>query len=308
MATKVSPTIEYTSGQLNVAPKLDVKNFINWKKRFMCHIVEIEPQFKNIILIGPYVLMADSVRKPEAQWSDDERICFNIAIIITQLEPKVITGCWKLINKMRRKKGSVMLMTKRNGWSSRITSKIFRLNSSRMTDMNSAKDSASVYTSSAPANGNKNVPTSKKHSALIGKLKDVKTEVDIPITDHRTCDHAEYMSSMNMVQHLNNQGEYSSRSQSFRPLKPFPPCKLYGFNDQLSDDCRNYPTCEICRSYDHDTKGHNRIISLRRRIKPRNPQSVIKCCETCGSIVHTTTNHNDTEWFRRGESLQAKKA
>ncbi|GJY94848.1 hypothetical protein Tco_0511209 [Tanacetum coccineum] len=78
MATKVSPTIEYTSGQLNVAPKLDVKNFINWKKRFMCHIVEIEPQFKNIILIGPYVLMADSVRKPEAQWSDAERKGANL--------------------------------------------------------------------------------------------------------------------------------------------------------------------------------------------------------------------------------------
>nr|GEV52997.1 hypothetical protein [Tanacetum cinerariifolium] len=103
------------------------------------------------------------------------------------------------------------------------------------------------------------------------------------------------------------QGGYSSRSKTPRPSKHFfPPCIHYGFSDHLSDDCKNYPICNIRRSYDHDTYGHNMIISLRRRIKPRNPQHVIKSCETCGSIVHTTTDHNDIEWFRRGEALQAK--
>ncbi|GJT66234.1 hypothetical protein Tco_1017714 [Tanacetum coccineum] len=65
--------------------------------------------------------------------------------------------------------------------------------------------------------------------------------------------------------------------------------------------------CDICKSYDHDTHGHNMIISLRRGIKPRNPQHVMKSYETCGSTVDTTTDHNDIEWFRRGEALQAKK-
>nr|GEX12219.1 xylulose kinase-1 [Tanacetum cinerariifolium] len=51
----------------------------------------------------------------------------------------------------------------------------------------------------------------------------------------------------------------------------------------------------------------NRIISLRRGIKPRNPQHVIKSCKTCGSTVDTTTDHNDIKWFRRGKALQAKK-
>ncbi|GKA84824.1 hypothetical protein Tco_0806478, partial [Tanacetum coccineum] len=37
-------------------------------------------------------------------------------------------------------------------------------------------------TSSNPAKGNKNVSTSKKHSAPAGKLKDVKTEDDIPMS------------------------------------------------------------------------------------------------------------------------------
>nr|GEU93624.1 hypothetical protein [Tanacetum cinerariifolium] len=50
------------------------------------------------------------------------------------------------------------------------------------------------------------------------------------------------------------------------------------------------------------------IISLRRGIKPKNPQYVMKSCETCGSTVHTTTDHNNIEWFRRDEALQAKKA
>ncbi|GJS55009.1 retrovirus-related pol polyprotein from transposon TNT 1-94 [Tanacetum coccineum] len=177
--------------------------------------------------------------------------------------------------------------------------------------------------SSAPAKGNKNVSASKRNSAPAGKLKNVKTEDDIPIhlsencykvlfykqyerTDHRTCDLAEYIRSMNMVQHLKTQGESSSRSQSFKPLKPFPPCKHCRFNDHQSDDCHNYPICELCGSYDHDTKGHNRIISLRRGIKPRNPQFVTNSCETCGSTVHTTTDHNDIEWFRRGEAKKVE--
>ncbi|GJW36554.1 hypothetical protein Tco_0059474 [Tanacetum coccineum] len=42
-------------------------------------------------------------------------------------------------------------------------------------------------------------------------------------------------------------------------------------------------------------------------IKSRNPQHVTKNCETRGSNVHTTSDHNDIEWFRKRESLQAKK-
>ncbi|GKA27070.1 putative reverse transcriptase domain-containing protein [Tanacetum coccineum] len=112
-----------------------------------------------------------------------------------------------------------------------------------------------------------------------------------------------------MSQHLKGQGGSSSRCITPRPLKHFfTQCIHYVFIDHLSDDCVNYPICDICGSYDHDTHGHNRIISLRRGIKPRNPQHVMKSYETCGSTVHTTTDHNDIEWFRKGEALQAKKA
>ncbi|GJY86521.1 hypothetical protein Tco_0500547, partial [Tanacetum coccineum] len=51
----------------------------------------------------------------------------------------------------------------------------------------------------------------------------------------------------------------------------------------------------------------NKIISLRRGIKPRNPQHITKNYETYGSNIHTTSDHNDIEWFRKREALQAKK-
>ncbi|GJS15497.1 retrovirus-related pol polyprotein from transposon TNT 1-94 [Tanacetum coccineum] len=45
--------------------------------------------------------------------------------------------------------------------------------------------------------------------------------------------------------------------------KPFPPCTHCGFNDHCLDDCRNYPECKICGSYDHHTSGHNRVILVK---------------------------------------------
>ncbi|GJV22194.1 retrovirus-related pol polyprotein from transposon TNT 1-94 [Tanacetum coccineum] len=111
--------------------------------------------------------------------------------------------------------------------------------------------------SSTPARGNKSTSASKVNSTPAGKLKSVKIKDDLPLaivmkelndlklqisknqssysknnqpqqcerTDHRTCDHAEYMSTMNMSKHLKNQGGSSSRSRTSRPSKLFfPPC------------------------------------------------------------------------------------
>ncbi|GKE92899.1 hypothetical protein Tco_1573994, partial [Tanacetum coccineum] len=65
-------------GQLNAAPVLEVENFTNWKKRFMCHIIGIEPQFENIIKNGPFIPIAAGQRKPEGQWTRDERKAANL--------------------------------------------------------------------------------------------------------------------------------------------------------------------------------------------------------------------------------------
>ncbi|GKC07901.1 retrovirus-related pol polyprotein from transposon TNT 1-94 [Tanacetum coccineum] len=78
MAAEVPHTLEYRGGQLNAAPVLEVENFTNWKKRFMYHIIGIEPQFENIISNGPYIPMAAGQRKPEVQWTPDERKAANL--------------------------------------------------------------------------------------------------------------------------------------------------------------------------------------------------------------------------------------
>nr|GEX94640.1 hypothetical protein [Tanacetum cinerariifolium] len=44
----------------------------------MCHIVGIEPQFKNILLNGPYVPMKTGQRKPEGQWTRAESKAANL--------------------------------------------------------------------------------------------------------------------------------------------------------------------------------------------------------------------------------------
>ncbi|GKD73007.1 retrovirus-related pol polyprotein from transposon TNT 1-94, partial [Tanacetum coccineum] len=132
--------------------------------------------------------------------------------------------------------------------------------------------------SSTPSRGNKSSSASKTNSALA-----------------------------DINQNYTGQSESSLKSRPSRPAIPFTSCIHYGYNDHQSNDYVYYPICKIYGSYDHDTYGHNRIISLRSRIKPRNPQNIIKNYETCGSNVHTTSDHNDIEWFRKREALQAKK-
>ncbi|GJT03427.1 hypothetical protein Tco_0824596 [Tanacetum coccineum] len=170
--------------------------------------------------------------------------------------------------------------------------------------------------SSAPTRGNKSSLASKTNSTPAGKLKNVKIEDDPPLAIvmkelnelklQISKNKSFYFRNKNSQQYHTGQGESSSRSRSSRLAIPFPFCIHYGYNDHKYDDCVYYPICEICGSYDHDTHGHNRIIALRRGIKPRNSQHVIKNCETYGRNVHTTSDHNNIEWFRKREALQAK--
>ncbi|GKB56254.1 hypothetical protein Tco_0912440, partial [Tanacetum coccineum] len=78
MAVEVPQTLEYTGNQLNATPILEVENFTNWKKRFMCHIIGIEPHFRIILLNGPYIPMIAGQRKPENQWTTDKRKATNL--------------------------------------------------------------------------------------------------------------------------------------------------------------------------------------------------------------------------------------
>ncbi|GKF06751.1 retrovirus-related pol polyprotein from transposon TNT 1-94 [Tanacetum coccineum] len=53
---EVPQTLEYRGGQLNVAHVLEVENFTNWKKRFMCHIIDernaanLDQRLKSLIM------------------------------------------------------------------------------------------------------------------------------------------------------------------------------------------------------------------------------------------------------------------
>ncbi|GJW87168.1 retrovirus-related pol polyprotein from transposon TNT 1-94 [Tanacetum coccineum] len=44
----------------------------------MCHIIGIEPQFENINSNGPFVPMTAGQKKPDAQWTADERKAANL--------------------------------------------------------------------------------------------------------------------------------------------------------------------------------------------------------------------------------------
>nr|GEW24503.1 retrovirus-related Pol polyprotein from transposon TNT 1-94 [Tanacetum cinerariifolium] len=75
---EVPQTLKYRGGQLNAALVIEVENFTNWKKRFLCHIIGIESQFENIIKNAPFVPMTAVQRKPENQWTRDERKAANL--------------------------------------------------------------------------------------------------------------------------------------------------------------------------------------------------------------------------------------
>ncbi|GJY51746.1 hypothetical protein Tco_0442593 [Tanacetum coccineum] len=85
VAVEVPQTLEYMGGQLNVAPVIKANNFTNWKKRFMCHILGIEPQFENIIKNGPFIPMTAGQWKPEGQWTADERKAANLDQLLKSL-------------------------------------------------------------------------------------------------------------------------------------------------------------------------------------------------------------------------------
>ncbi|GJY94890.1 hypothetical protein Tco_0511251 [Tanacetum coccineum] len=130
--------------------------------------------------------------------------------------------------------------------------------------------------SSTPARGNKSSSASKVNSAPAGKLKSVKIEDDPPLA---------------IIYWV--------------PLPKY----LLGASSQRLTGCLFPKTYWVPLPKDMlgaSSQRYTGIISIRRGIKPINPQHVIKSCETCGSTVHTTTDHNDIEWFRRGEALQAK--
>nr|GEV35334.1 retrovirus-related Pol polyprotein from transposon TNT 1-94 [Tanacetum cinerariifolium] len=158
--------------------------------------------------------------------------------------------------------------------------------------------------SSTPAKGNKISSALKVISTSAGKLKSVKIEDD-PLL-------AIIIKELNnlKLQISKNQSSYSINNQQVpqNALQNKYKTQFKKSCDLTRDHAEYISTNEyvsasqksgLCGSYDHDTNGHNMIISLEREINPRNPQHTFKICEACGSSTHTTTDHYDIEWFKR---------
>nr|GFA92806.1 hypothetical protein [Tanacetum cinerariifolium] len=130
--------------------------------------------------------------------------------------------------------------------------------------------------SSAPAKGNKSSSASKTNSAHAGKLKNLNVEDDPPLaivikelnelklqimkkkssysktkTLNRTCDHAEFMSSIHTNQHHTGQGLFLKEKELILEI----------FN--MSQ--KNY---ETCGSNVHTTSVHNDIEWFRKKEIP----------------------------------------
>ncbi|GKB13672.1 hypothetical protein Tco_0847595 [Tanacetum coccineum] len=68
--------------------------FHKLEKRFMCHIIGIEPQFENIISNDPFIPMAAGQRKPEAQWTVGELSTTN-GFFINREKGYVLDDVWE---------------------------------------------------------------------------------------------------------------------------------------------------------------------------------------------------------------------
>nr|GEX22210.1 hypothetical protein [Tanacetum cinerariifolium] len=94
--------------------------------------------------------------------------------------------------------------------------------------------------------------------------------------DHGTSNHEMYTASLKRSKKYKAQPyHYASSSKQIMKAKakPFPPCTHCGFNDHKPGDCKNYPECGICRSYDHFTLRHNNVIHIRGGMLAESSQS-----------------------------------
>ncbi|GJZ41386.1 hypothetical protein Tco_0588272 [Tanacetum coccineum] len=244
----------------------------------MCHIIGIEPQFKNITENGSYIPMTAGQRNQKDNGLDEEDVSSNDndmtevkALKLSKAEgfifPNNDTG--RILSAESQVKISNPLVATTDSLATKYDSAdessvcsthlpplekltgvepiygpktiklILKSNSTFKPETSKGVTINKPFL--ALAKDNKNVSASKRNSTPTGKLKNVKIKDDIPLSIH-----------------LKSQGGTSSRYKTLRPSKPFPPCIHCGFNDHLSDDCVNYPIYDSFGSYDHDTHGHNR--------------------------------------------------
>nr|GFB08811.1 hypothetical protein [Tanacetum cinerariifolium] len=104
----------------------------------------------------------------------------------------------------------------------------------------------------------------------------ISMDEDADWEDHKASDHEMYIAYLKRSENYKAQPyQYASSSKQILKVKAklFLPCIHCGLNDHRPDDCRNYPKCEICGSYDHSTPGHKRVIHMRGGVLAKSSQS-----------------------------------
>ncbi|GJR26939.1 hypothetical protein Tco_1103171 [Tanacetum coccineum] len=373
--------LKYRGGQLNAAPVLEVENFTNWKKRFMCHVIGNEPQFENIISNSPFILMAAGQKTPEAQWIADERKAANLDQRLKSLncpcfpddkwtlrvhgpedfqdspdDEKDTRSSHKYLNDLEEEYQAKELLAK---------TKIFFKKVIYLSHLNGAEDFTlsnhdtgkhgstplpllEKLTGAEPVSGPKTIKSILKSKSTFkaetlkgvtinepsstparGKVRQLLRLIQILLVPLNALQNR-YKTQFKMNCNLCNKRIISLRivmkfcfvksaKELFKVNLPqdldlqglqylFLPAYIVDIMIIIIMIVYTIPLVKICGSCDHDTHGHNKIISLRRGINPRNPQHVTKNYETCDSNVHTTSYHNDIKWLRKRETLQAKNA
>nr|GEX67964.1 hypothetical protein [Tanacetum cinerariifolium] len=350
MTTEVPQTLEYRGGQLNATPLLKVEKFTNWKKRFICHVIEDtrssqeylddleeEYQARSLLakskgslkraLIGLAVqkqlakLNSTNVHKEELKPSKDFKTKYNKVKAKLAL-PSSSASASK--SSMVKKKG---LVSKEYEWDEEDVS-------SDKNDMTKVKVLMALYNdenlmvdkeSARNANDTKvsipgvEKPWLSKAEGFI--LPNHDTVFSTPLLPLEKLGGTKPVSGPKTIKSiLKSNSTFKAKvlksiiinEPSSTPAKTKTSASKVNSAPAASQKSRwilikiqEPKTIKTLLSSLHTLWT---IISLERESKPRNLQYVIKRCETCGSTVHTITDHYDTEWFKRGEALQAKNA
>ncbi|GJV75610.1 retrovirus-related pol polyprotein from transposon TNT 1-94 [Tanacetum coccineum] len=121
-------------------------------------------------------------------------------------------------------------------------------------------------------NPNNKLPNFNTGRILVPESQSVNESLETVNTPESSKDsEAEFLTPLPPLKIL--QGASPSSEILRLKAKPFYLCTQLWIKMINPDDCKNYPECEICGSYDHSTSRHNRVIDIRGGVLAESSQS-----------------------------------
>nr|GEV21415.1 ribonuclease H-like domain-containing protein [Tanacetum cinerariifolium] len=221
-------------------------------------------------------------RKPERQWTTDERKADNLDQRLKSLIMSVLPDDQmnSVINCLAAKSMWDDLILNHEG--------PFNVKERRVMDLKLC------YNTFKFKEGETLTQTFTKYKALMNELvndgiKLSKLEINTGFIDSLPKKWLSFCQSLINTNHV----KYSELASLFEDTR--------SSHEYLNDLEEEYQArAHLAKSKIFFKKGTQRIISLERKINPRNPQHAFKKCEAYGSPNHTITDHYDIE------ALQAK--